>query len=145
MKKLTAILIGIWLGMQVGFACVASPYLFINDVVSKDTATAIVNSLFYVSNGLGLLAWILAFAMCRGQSHWGARSSNRPRQWIGVMLVLLIVSFVLLNVVSGHETHFLVNVLGGSFGAWRGSLHLLNVLIGLIGLGLALRLLRYDE
>lgn len=123
---------------------VVSPLLFTSDLVSNEVATRVMSQLFMVSNGVGLMAWLGAFALARPQVNWG-RTSNALRKWIAVLWLGLLVSVVGLNpVVLAYPQHFLVGTLGGSLGDWRGSLHVLNVLLAVLEVVLCIRLLRLN-
>ncbi|WP_277074859.1 DUF4149 domain-containing protein [Simonsiella muelleri] len=145
MKRLSALLIAIWLGMQMGFAYIVSPVLFTNTLLSNGMATRLMGSLFQLSNGLGVVTWVVVWLNCRGNPYWGESRANRVRQWIIVMIMGLLVSLLLGWVVKYFPDNVLVHWLGGGFGVWRGSWHLLNMGVALLGLGLAIRLLRLDS
>lgn len=144
MKRLIALCMAAWLGLQLGFSVVVSPILFTSDVVNNELATRIMSQLFKVSNGVGLVAWLGAFVASRPREHWG-RTSGAVRKWIALLWLGLLVSVAVLNpVVLAYPKHFLVNGVGGSLGDWRGSLHILNVLLAVLGVGLCIRLLRLN-
>lgn len=145
MKRLNAILIAIWLGMQMGFTCVVSPILFTSTLIQNEMATQIMMTLFNVANATGLLVWAMAWLNCRGVAHWGQNRPNRLRRWIGIMCLSTLVSLLLGWVVADGSGHFLVGVLGGGVGVWRGSWHLMNIWLGFLGLILAIRLLRLEN
>ena len=148
MKRLSALLISLWLGMQIGFFA-ASLVLF--NQLDKTDAGRIAGILFQIANLTGLAAWCLVWVLCRGNNAWGNpfwQQRQPPRRWIALMIVLLAVSQFLLNPViaalKSGQGHFLVSWFGGGFGIWHGMSYMLYLLIGIIGLGLAVRLLRLD-
>ena len=147
MKRFTALLISLWLGMQLGFFA-ASAVLF--NQLDKADAGRIAGILFHIANLTGLLAWGAAFWVCRANRDWGSSfSENRPtRRWIALLLALLALSQFLLNpaihALKTGESHFLVRLVGGSFGTWHGSSYMVSLLMSIIGLGLCIRLLRLD-
>lgn len=150
MKRLTALLISLWLGMQIGFGYVVAPILF--NVLEKEVAGKIAGMLFHISNGLGLLAWALAFLVCRNKSaysSWDDRpSGGHTRKWIVLLIALLATNeFLFAPVIAAlkaGETHFLVTWFGGTFGKWHGTSSVLHLVEGLIGFGLCIKLLRLE-
>lgn len=147
MKRLTALLISLWLGMQIGFGYVAAPILF--NVLENAPAGKVAGMLFHVSNGLGLVAWTCAFFACRPTSYgWGNSSGGHTRKWIVLLIVLLAINeFLFAPVIAAlkaGDTHFLVTWFGGSFGKWHGSSSVLHLVEGVIGLGLCIKLLRVE-
>ncbi len=145
MKRLSALLISLWLGLQLGFSAIVSPVLFTSELIDNTVATHIINTLFNVANGVGMVAWSAAFLVCKPKVHWG-QTSNALRKWIGVMLLCLLISLCLLNPsVANYPHYFVVDWLGGSLGTWRGSLHVFNLLIGLLGVILCFRLLSLNH
>ncbi|QMT31040.1 DUF4149 domain-containing protein [Alysiella filiformis] len=150
MKRLTALLISLWLGMQIGFGYVVAPILF--NVLENQSAGKIAGMLFHVSNGLGLLAWALAFLVCRstgGYHSWDNHSSGgHTRKWIALLIALLAINeFVFAPIIAAlkaGDTHILVTWLGGSFGKWHGISSVLHLVEGLIGFGLCIKLLRLE-
>lgn len=148
MKRFSALLISLWFGMQIGFGYIATLILF--DQLDNATAGKIAGSLFHVSNGLGIFAWIIAFFNCRPQhNHWGRSGGKHTRKWIVLLLILLMINeFVMSPAIvtlrDGGE-HLLVSWIGGSFGKWHGISQVIHLVEGLIGLGLVIKLLRLEN
>lgn len=147
MKRLTALLISLWLGMHIGFFA-ASPVLF--NQLDKADAGRIAGILFYIANWAGLAAWGLAWLVCRDhRGGWGNPFLDRrkpPRRMMGAVWLLLALSQFALNpaiaALKAGQSHFLVNWFGGSFGSWHGASYIVYLITGLMGLVLCLRLLR---
>lgn len=147
MKRLTALLISLWLGMQIGFGYVAAPILF--NVLDNVSAGKVAGMLFHVSNGLGLLAWIFAFFSCKPNHYgWGNTGGGHTRKWIVLLIILLATNeFLFAPVIAAlktNQTHLLVTWLGGSFGKWHGISSVLHLVEGVLGLGLCIKLLRIE-
>ncbi|MDO5356406.1 MAG: DUF4149 domain-containing protein [Conchiformibius sp.] len=148
MKRLSALLISLWLGMQIGFFA-ASLVLF--NQLDKTDAGRIAGILFQIANLTGLAAWCLVWLVCRGNGAWGNpfwQERQPPRRWIALMIVLLAVSQFLLNPViaalKAGGRHFLTDWFGGTFGTWHGASYMLYLVISLLGLILSIRLLRLE-
>lgn len=145
MQRLSAWLLSLWLGIQVGMTVVVSPILFTHLQVGRAVSTSLMNTFFSIANGLGILACLLLGVVCRPKVQWGRRSGGLKKSVNG-LLVGLCVSCALINpAVAAYPQHFLVNWLGGSLGAWRGGLHVWNMILAAWGVILGLRLLRLEE
>lgn len=147
MKRLTALLTALWLGMQTGFYA-ASLVLF--NQLDKETAGHIAGILFNIANWVGLVAWILAWLMCRNsQPSWHDNGTNPAKRWIGLLLFLLALTQFFINpaihALKVGQEHFLVTIFGGTFGAWHGTSYILYMIISVIGLGLCIHLLRFNS
>lgn len=143
MKRMVAIIFSIWLGGQLGLITMVSPILFTHDILSNEIATKIMSQLFDITNLMGCIAIVLVLTQCRRQAYFAR--ANILRKWLIFLLILLSISFFgFSSAVSQYPAHSLVNLLGGSLGMWRGGLHVLNALITLVGLGIAVRILRLE-
>lgn len=149
MKRLTALLISLWLGMHIGFLT-ASVVLFNQLEPNTKLAGHLAGILFHIVNWTGLLAWTCALLACRSQNAWGGNlfmpQRRPPRRAVSLMLALLVVNqFVLFPAIAAlkaGKSHFLVNLFGGGFGAWHGVSYMVYLLMALLGLVLCIRLLR---
>lgn len=145
MQRLSAWLLSLWLGVQVGVVGMVSPILLTNFQINKSLSTHLINIFLNIANVLSMIACVLAWLTCRPKMQWG-RPTHSLRKWLGILLLGFGVSCLILTpAVSHYPSHFLVNWLGGELGLWRGSLHIWNIVLTLWGMGLSLRLLRLAE
>lgn len=150
MKRLSALLMSLWLGAQIGFGYIVAPIVFGFDGMDKAVAGSIAGSLFHASNWLGLLAWGVVFVACGQQSPWSQNSQKSVRKWIVALLILLIVNEFgiapLIAALKSGETHWLSVLYHGAdaFKVWHGVSSIIHVMQTVLGLGLAVKLLRLD-
>lgn len=147
MKRLAALMLALWLGTQVG-VFIAAVVLF--EQLPKVDAGRIAGILFHIPNSIGLVIWLLLWWMCRqrlGVSVY-EYSLKVVRRWIVLLYIMLLVSEFIFNPViaalKAHKSHFLVDLLGGSFGMWHGVSYIWFLLMSVVGLGLCIRLLKLD-
>ena len=148
MNRLTALLTGIWLGMQIMAGYVAGPILF--EQLERQTAGNIAGTLFAVNNWLGLAAWLFAWFAANGRSSgYDRQTRSIAPKFIVVLLVLTAANqFLLAPAVTAHKNgteNWLLSLIGGSFGMWHGVSNMVYLACTLIGFGLLLRYLRFDK
>ena len=149
MNRLTALLTGVWLGMQIMAGYVVGPILF--EQIGRQAAGTIAGTLFAVNNWFGIAAWLLAwFAVGtrreRGFGHGGR--SIAPKFIILLLALLAANQFLFAPVIAAHKTgasHWLLSLAGGSFGMWHGVSSVIYLVCTLIGAGLLLRYLSFDK
>ncbi|UOP04456.2 DUF4149 domain-containing protein [Conchiformibius kuhniae] len=145
MKRLSALAVALWLGMQIGFYA-ASLVLF--NQLDKTEAGRIAGILFHIANWTGLAAWSTAWLTCRHTLPLRHEKGRFTRRWIALLLTLLAFAEWVVNPVihalKHGQSHWLPNLLGGGFGAWHGTSYILYLIISLMGLGLGIRLLRLE-
>ena len=89
MNRLTALLTGVWLGMQIMAGYVAGPILF--EQIGRQAAGNIAGTLFAVNNWFGMAAWLLAwFAVgTRRERGFGHGGRSIAPKFIILLLALL--------------------------------------------------------
>lgn len=145
MKRLGAILIAIWLGLHIAFAYIVSPVLFTSTLIDTDMATMILGLLLDLSNVMGIMVWLMVLLQYRSKLQWRYQYSYLVKRWIVILLMSLMASLLLAWVVDSYTEHVLVNVIGGGLGVWRGSWQMVNLWIGLVGLGLSVKFLQLES
>lgn len=145
MKKLAAVLAGVWLGLQLGMGYVAAPLLFQN--LQRMQAGELAGVLFNVVAYFGLAVWLLVYVVYKMHVERGYTRSYTPK-WIVLLLVLMAVNqFLITPVIEAHkagESNWLLGLIGGSFGQWHGVSSIVYMVCSVIGLGLVFRLLKLD-
>lgn len=147
MSRFVALLSAIWLGMHIGFGYLVAPVLFQH--LPRMQAGQLAGILFHWSNWLGLVAWALAFFVCRQdkiRNHY--RKINTHRGVMLLWMLLAINEFVMTPVIEAlktNQTHWLHNLLGGGFGMWHGLSSVVHLLATLVGLVLCFMVLRWRE
>lgn len=146
MRRLAALLAGIWLGMQIGFGYVAAPVLFAR--LERLQAGNLAGSLFHVVNWLGLLTWLLVWLLWRADNRRRYRPA-RSHRWAVVLLALTAFNeWLMTPVIEALKTggsHWLHNLLGGGFGIWHGMSAMVYLAATLLGTVLCALLLRLAE
>ncbi|XXQ67624.1 DUF4149 domain-containing protein [Neisseriaceae bacterium B1] len=147
MGRVIALLTSVWLGMHIGFGYIAAPVLFKN--LERLQAGNMAGTLFHWANWVGLVAWALAFVLCRQDR---ARSRYRPvnthRGVLFLWLLLAINEFLMTPVIEALKTNqknWLHDLIGGSFGMWHGMSSVIHLLAAITGLVLCLMVLRWRE
>ncbi len=148
MKRLAAVCLSIWLGMQIGFGYVVAPILF--KTLEKSVAGQLAGELFHLSNVMGILSWAITFLAVGRRSAWEHGTANRyTRKLVAILLVLFIISEGLVSpTIAGlkaGEVPMLANWLGNSFKMWHGVSSILHLLQTVLGLGLVIKLLRLQN
>ncbi|MDK4689541.1 DUF4149 domain-containing protein [Kingella negevensis] len=151
MRRLSALLISIWLGVHIGFGIAAynifSKLSHLSD--GKILAGNIAGVLFSIVNWFGLLAWLLVFIIARQDNQRRSYDKSRIPAWTIVLLVLIAVNQFLFSPVIAalktQQSNWLHSLIGGGFGMWHGLSYVIYMIAGLVGLGLCIRLLRLDE
>ncbi|RRD89351.1 DUF4149 domain-containing protein [Conchiformibius steedae] len=148
MKRLSALLIALWLGMQIGF--LAASLVLFNQLLKED-AGRIAGILFHITNLMGLVTWAVAWLACRPSvPSWGdGRYQGRGRRRMMVLMLALLATaeFVInpvIHALKHGQSHVLSNLIGGGFGAWHGTSYILYLMISFLGLILAFLLLRLE-
>ncbi|MDO4640998.1 MAG: DUF4149 domain-containing protein [Neisseria sp.] len=90
MNRLTALIAGSWLGMQVLAGYVAAPILFKN--LEKMQAGELAGKLFTIVGYYGLAAWFLVYIVARMEA-----ASAKPRRWIALQIVLIGINQLLIH------------------------------------------------
>lgn len=145
MKRLAAMCMSVWLGVQIGFGYVVAPILFAN--LDKQMAGQLAGQLFHVSHYVGLVAWILTWLAVGRTSGWSqGKLSKNARRFLLILLGLLAVSEWLITptiaALKAGEVPFLVQIFGGNFGVWHGVSSVFYLAQTLVGGGLMVKLLR---
>ena len=148
MKRVAALLMSVWLGVQIGVGYVVAPILFAN--LEKMQAGQLAGELFDIVYYLGLFAWGWAFMAVGRTSAWEHGSANKhTRKWIGLLLVLILISEFLfaptIAALKNNQTPFLVNWFGGTFQTWHGVSSITYLLETVLGLGILVKLLRLSD
>ena len=145
LKRILAVLLGLWLGAQLTIGYVVAPVLFAQ--LPKITAGHIAGILFaYLSYfGLLLLAW--AGYIGRLKQERSFLKSNSLRL-IGLLWILLAVNQWLvtpvINALKQESSHWLLSLTGGNFALWHGISSSLFLLVSLLGIYLVFKLLRFE-
>lgn len=148
MKRIAALLLSVWLGVQLGFGYVVAPILFAN--LDKMVAGQLAGQLFHVSNYMGLLAWLVVLVVLKRRSAWEFGSGDkRVCVLVCVLLALFAISeFAITPTIAAlkvGETTLLANWLSGSFKVWHGVSSVFHLLQSLLGLGLMVKLVRLQN
>ncbi|WP_434968546.1 DUF4149 domain-containing protein [Neisseria musculi] len=145
MKKLSGVLAGVWLGLQLGVGYLAAPVLFQH--LERMQAGALAGILFTATSYIGLFVWLLVYFTGRLEQK---RNDTRRHtgKWILLLLALLAVNqFLIAPVIEAHKTgtaNWLLMLLGGSFGRWHGVSTIIYMVCSVLGLGLVLRLVKME-
>ena len=148
MRRITALLISLWLGFHLSVGCVVAP-LVSNHLNTSDSgktlADTLSGSLFHIANLFTLAVWLIVYFTARSDNRM-AYHKSRTRFWAGALLLLTAVNEWLITPVvaalRANQTNWLHNIIGGHVGTWNGISYLVYLLCSLIGLALAIQLLR---
>lgn len=148
MRRITALLISLWLGFHLSVGCVVAP-LVSNQLNTSDNGKALANtlsgSLFHIANLFTLAVWLIVYFTARSDNRMAYHKSRTPF-WAGVLLVLTAINEWLITPVvvalRANQSNWLHNIIGGHVGMWNGISYLVYLLCSLIGLALAIQLLR---
>ena len=142
MKTLLVILQAVWLGAHITIGYVVAPLLFhfaSRGEISRTTAGNVAGELFHVLMYFGLFTAVVWWLFCR--------SVRQPSKILNVLLLLLLViEWVISPVIEAikhKQSHWLYDLVGGSFGMWHGissSVYLLITLLLLLWTGKRLQI-----
>lgn len=145
MNKLAAVLVGAWLGLQLGVGYLVVPVLFQH--MSKMEAGAIAGTMFDFVAYSGLAVWLLVYFIGRHELNRSLLRS-KTNKFVLILLLLLVASqFLVTPVIEAHKTgtsNWLLSLTGGSFGQWHGISSIIYMVCSLLAVALALRILRLD-
>ncbi|ULJ59785.1 DUF4149 domain-containing protein [Wielerella bovis] len=152
MRRFSALLISIWLGLHIGFGCIAAPTIFARLETlpnGKVLAGTIAGTLFHFVNLFGIVAWLIIFFIAKSDNQRMTYRKSRVPLWTGLLLVLLGTNELLITPVIAalrdQRSNWLHDIIGGRFGLWHGTSYILYFIAAIIGLGLCIRLLRLDQ
>ena len=148
MRRITALLISLWLGFHLRVGCVVAP-LVSNHLNTSDSgktlADTLSGSLFHIANLFTLAVWLIVYFTARSDNRMAYHKSRTPF-WAITLLVFTAINewFITPVVVAlrANQTNWLHNIIGGHVGTWNGISYLVYLLCSLIGLALAIQLLR---
>lgn len=148
MRRITALLISLWLGFHLSVGCVVAP-LVSNQLNTSDNGKALADtlsgSLFHIANLFTLAVWLIVYFTARSDNRMVYHKSRTPF-WAGALLVLTAINEWLITPVvaalRASQDNWLHNIIGGHVGMWNGISYLVYLLCSLIGLALAIQLLR---
>ena len=145
MNRLTALLTGAWLGMQI-MAAYAAGILF--ERIGRQDAGDIAGVLFATVNYCGLAVWLLAWFATKNRRAHGFGRAERSKFNLLLLALLAANQFLIAPVIAAHKAgtgNWLLSLAGGSFGIWHGTSSLIYLACGLIGAGLLLRYLSFNR
>ena len=148
MRRITALLISLWLGFHLSVGCVVAPLVY-NHLNTSDSgktlADTLSGSLFHIANLFTLAVWLIVYFTARSDNRMAYHKSRTPF-WAITLLVFTAINewFITPVVVAlrANQTNWLHNIIGGHVGTWNGISYLVYLLCSLIGLALAIQLLR---
>ena len=148
MRRITALLISLWLGFHLSVGCVVAP-LVSNHLNTSDSgktlADTLSGSLFHIAYLFTLAVWLIVYFTARSDNRMAYHKSRTPF-WAITLLVFTAINewFITPVVVAlrANQTNWLHNIIGGHVGTWNGISYLVYLLCSLIGLALAIQLLR---
>ena len=148
MRRITALLISLWLGFHLSVGCVVAP-LVSNHLNTSDSGKALADtlsgSLFHIANLFTLAVWLIVYFTARSDNRMAYHKSRTPF-WAGTLLVFTAINEWLITPVvaalRANQTNWLHNIIGGHVGTWNGISYIVYLLCSLIGLAIAIQLLR---
>lgn len=148
MRRITALLISLWLGFHLSVGCVVAP-LVSNQLNTSDNGKALADtlsgSLFHIANLFTLAVWLIVYFTARSDNRMAYHKSRTPFWAITLLVFTAINEWLITPVVAAlraNQTNWLHNIIGGHVGTWNGISYLVYLLCSLIGLALAIQLLR---
>lgn len=148
MRRITALLISLWLGFHLSVGCVVAP-LVSNHLNTSDSgktlADTLSGSLFHIANLFTLAVWLIVYFTARSDNRMAYHKSRTPFWAITLLVFTAINEWLITPVVAAlraNQTNWLHNIIGGHVGTWNGISYLVYLLCSLIGLALAIQLLR---
>lgn len=148
MRRITALLISLWLGFHLSVGCVVAP-LVSNHLNTSDSgktlADTLSGSLFHIANLFTLAVWLIVYFTARSDNRMAYHKSRTPFWAITLLVFTAINEWLITPVVAAlraNQTNWLHSIIGGHVGTWNGISYLVYLLCSLIGLALAIQLLR---
>lgn len=148
MRRITALLISLWLGFHLSVGCIVAP-LVSNHLNTSDSgkvlADTLSGSLFHIANLFTLAVWLIVYFTARSDNRMAYHKSRTPFWAITLLVFTAINEWLITPVVAAlraNQTNWLHNIIGGHVGTWNGISYLVYLLCSLIGLALAIQLLR---
>ena len=148
MRRITALLISLWLGFHLSVGCVVAP-LVSNQLNTSDNGKALADtlsgSLFHIANLFTLAVWLIVYFTARSDNRMAYHKSRTPFWAITLLVFTAINEWLITPVVAAlraNQTNWLHNIIGGHVGTWNGISYLVYLLCSLIGLAIAIQLLR---
>ena len=148
MRRITALLISLWLGFHLSVGCVVAP-LVSNQLNTSDNGKALADtlsgSLFHIANLFTLAVWLIVYFTARSDNRMAYHKSRTPFWAITLLVLTAVNEWLITPVVAALRTsqaNWLHNIIGGHVGMWNGISYLVYLLCSLIGLTLAIQLLR---
>ena len=95
MRRFTALLISVWLGLHIGFGFIAAPVAFnsLHQLANgRQMAGDIAGMLFHCADLFGIVAWLFAAVITRQDSRLNYNVKSRTPAWINVLLICLAVN-----------------------------------------------------
>lgn len=142
MRRFCALLLGVWLGLHLGFGYIVAPLVFtrLSSLADgKILAGNIAGSLFHIVHLFGIAVWFAAYFLARCDNRYGYRKTHMPH-WIGVLIgVLAINEFLItpvIEAIKNHKNNWLYDLIGGSFNAWHGASSIVYLVCMLLGTAL---------
>ncbi|MDK4555380.1 DUF4149 domain-containing protein [Kingella kingae] len=152
MRRLTALLLGIWLGIHICGGYIATHLLFTRLAHLPDgrlLAAQIAGSLFHAINYMTLFVWVLVWIAVKQDARRYSHRKTRLPFWSACVLLFTGINEFLFSPViralRDGQTNWLHDLIGGRLGLWHGVSSLLYITISFIGLCVCIRLLRLDE
>ena len=148
MRRITALLISLWLGFHLSVGCVVAP-LVSNHLNTSDSgktlADTLSGSLYHIANLFTLAVWLIVYFTARSDNRMAYHKSRTPFWAITLLVFTAINEWLITPVVAAlraNQTNWLHNIIGGHVGTWNRISYLVYLLCSLIGLALAIQLLR---
>ena len=148
MRRITALLISLWLGFHLSVGCVVAP-LVSNQLNTSDNGKALADtlsgSLFHIANLFTLAVWLIVYFTARSDNRMAYHKSRTPFWAITLLVFTAINEWLITPVVAAlraNQTNWLHNIIGGHVGTWNGISYIVYLLCSLVGLALAIQLLR---
>ena len=148
MRRITALLISLWLGFHLSVGCVVAP-LVSNQLNTSDNGKALADtlsgSLFHIANLFTLAVWLIVYFTARSDNRMAYHKSRTPFWAITLLVFTAINEWLITPVVAAlraNQSNWLHNIIGGHVGTWNGISYIVYLLCSLVGLALAIQLLR---
>ncbi|WP_107928139.1 DUF4149 domain-containing protein [Neisseria animaloris] len=145
MNKLAAVLVGVWLGLQLGVGYLVAPILFQN--MGRMEAGALAGVMFNVVAYTGMAVWLLVYFIGRAELNRHVMRSHTNKFVLALLSFLAANQFLVTPVIEAYKagtTNWLLSLIGGSFGQWHGISSIIYMICSVLALGLVFRLLKLD-